>query len=204
MKRTQSSLANEPATQSRSNPVSGRCLPKAGIFQISAGDFRLVRSRTGQFRSPETDSQFANARHGRAFLRLPRVNSPDAGLVGWRRSADRTCLQPNSLLTGQQGTSREGSAARCIERAPAIPEEYSYPKIKPCVRVPHVPRNTLAGDKIAVLGSGEFCHADRHCVAPFVAERERKEQRLLRHKHKWLVLERVKRADSNFLIDFSY
>jgi len=28
------------AAQSRSNPVSGRCLPKTGIFQISAGDYR--------------------------------------------------------------------------------------------------------------------------------------------------------------------
>src|SRR5882672_5697461 len=88
------------ATQSRSNPVSGRCLPKTGIFQISAGDYRRFRSRSGQFGSPETDSQFAKARHWRAFLRLQRVKSPGAGLPGWRRSADRTGLQANSLLTG--------------------------------------------------------------------------------------------------------
>src|ERR1700682_1834678 len=88
------------AAQSRSNPVSGRCLPKTGIFQISAGDYRRFRSRSGQFRSPETDSQSAKARHWRAFLRLLRVKSPGVGLVGWRRSADRTRLQPNSLLTG--------------------------------------------------------------------------------------------------------
>ena len=89
-----------PATQSRSNPVSGRGLPKTGIFQISAGDYRRFRSRSGQFGSPETDSQFAKARHWRAFLRLQRVKSPGAGLPGWRRSADRTCLHQNSLLTG--------------------------------------------------------------------------------------------------------
>ena len=71
------------AAQSRSNPVSGRCLPKTGIFQISAGDYRRFRSRSGQFGSPETDSQFAKARHWRAFLRLQRVKSPGAGLVGW-------------------------------------------------------------------------------------------------------------------------
>jgi hypothetical protein len=71
------------ATQSRSNPVSGRCLPKTGIFQISAGDYRRFRSRSGQFGSTETDSQFAKARHWRAFLRLQRVKSPGAGLPGW-------------------------------------------------------------------------------------------------------------------------
>jgi hypothetical protein len=71
------------AMQSRPNPVSGRCLPKTGIFQISAGDYRRFRSRSGQFRSPETDSQFAKARHWRAFLAFLRVKSPVARLVGW-------------------------------------------------------------------------------------------------------------------------
>ena len=71
------------ATQFRTNPVSGRRLPKTGIFQIFAGDYRRFRSRSGQFRSPETDRQFAKARHWRAFLALPRVKSLGAGLVGW-------------------------------------------------------------------------------------------------------------------------
>jgi hypothetical protein len=71
------------ATQCRSNPVSGRYLPKTGIFQISAGDYRRFRSRSAQFRSPETVSQFAKARRQRAFLRLPRAKSPGAALVGW-------------------------------------------------------------------------------------------------------------------------
>src|ERR1700736_6437790 len=88
------------ATQFRTNPVSGRRLPKTGIFQIFAGDYRRFRSRSGQFRSPETDRQFAKARHWRAFLRVQRVKSPGAGLVGWRRSADRTSLQANSLVSG--------------------------------------------------------------------------------------------------------
>jgi hypothetical protein len=88
------------AIQCGSNPVSGPCLPKTGIFQISAGDYRRFRSRSGQFRNLETHSQFTEARHWRAFLPLPGIRSPDAGLAGWRRSADRTCLQPNSLLTG--------------------------------------------------------------------------------------------------------
>ena len=34
-------------TQCRSNPVSGRGLPKTGIFQILAGDYRLFRARSG-------------------------------------------------------------------------------------------------------------------------------------------------------------
>jgi hypothetical protein len=79
--------------QSRSNPVSGRCLPKTGIFQISAGDYRLIRAGSGQIRSLETGRQFAKARHWRAFLAFPVVKSLWAGLPGWRRSAVRTRLQ---------------------------------------------------------------------------------------------------------------
>src|ERR1700738_2079064 len=71
------------AAQSRSNPVSGRCLPKTGIFQISAGDYRRFHSRSGEFRSRETDSRFAKARHWRAFLRIWRVKSSGARLAGW-------------------------------------------------------------------------------------------------------------------------
>jgi hypothetical protein len=78
----------------------GRSLPKTGIFQISAGDYRLFRVGNGQIRSLETGCQFAKARHWRAFLRLLRVKSPGAGLVGWRRSADRTRLRANSLVSG--------------------------------------------------------------------------------------------------------
>jgi hypothetical protein len=33
-------------------------------------------------------------------LSFEEGNSPKRTLAGWRRSADRTCLQPNSLLTG--------------------------------------------------------------------------------------------------------
>jgi hypothetical protein len=88
------------ATQCRSSPVSGPRLPKTGIFQISAGDYRRFRSHSGRFRSPETVSRFAQARHWRAFLSLLRAKSPVVGLVGWRRSADRTRLWADSLLTG--------------------------------------------------------------------------------------------------------
>jgi hypothetical protein len=37
--------------QCRSNPVSGRNLPKTGIFQMSAGDYRLYRSGNTQNQS---------------------------------------------------------------------------------------------------------------------------------------------------------
>ena len=48
-------------------PVSGRGLPKTGIFQISAGDYRLFRSGHCQIWSLETGPQFAKARHWWAF-----------------------------------------------------------------------------------------------------------------------------------------
>ena len=87
-------------TQWRSNPVSGRSLPKTGIFQMSAGDYRLSRPENGENRSLETSGQVAKARHWRAFVRVSGIFSLRAGLVGWRRSADRARLQANSLLTG--------------------------------------------------------------------------------------------------------
>jgi hypothetical protein len=86
--------------QCRSNPVSGRRLPKTGIFQIFAGDYRRFLPRSGQIWSLETDRQFAKARHWRAFLALPRAESPGTGLAGWRRSTDRAGLQANSLVSG--------------------------------------------------------------------------------------------------------
>jgi hypothetical protein len=39
-------------------------------------------------------------RQWRAFLLLSGLVSQRSELAGWRRSADRTCLQANSLLTG--------------------------------------------------------------------------------------------------------
>jgi hypothetical protein len=79
-----------PTTQCGSKPVSGRGLPKTGIFRHVAGDFRRFRPESGQIRSLETDCQFAKARYWRAFLWVLGVVSLSGGLVGWRRSADRT------------------------------------------------------------------------------------------------------------------
>jgi hypothetical protein len=56
---------------------------KTGVFQMSAGDYWLFRSENAQNRSPETDGQFAKARHWRAFLRVSGTVSPSAGLPGW-------------------------------------------------------------------------------------------------------------------------
>src|SRR5712671_1962139 len=42
------------AKQCRSNPVSGRRLPKTGIFQMSAGDYRLFWSENAANRNLET------------------------------------------------------------------------------------------------------------------------------------------------------
>ena len=89
-----------PPTQCRSNPVSGHGLPKTGIFQISARDYRSLRSGNAQIRSLETRRQFTKARHWRAFSALSKRKSRLGGLPGWRRSADRTRLHANSLLTG--------------------------------------------------------------------------------------------------------
>ena len=43
-----------PATQCRSNPVSGSSLPKTGVFRISAGDYRLFGSENVENWSLET------------------------------------------------------------------------------------------------------------------------------------------------------
>ena len=67
---------------------------------MSAGDYWLFRSGNAQIRNLETAGQFAKGRHWRAFLRVSAALSLSAALPGWRRSADRTCLQANSLLTG--------------------------------------------------------------------------------------------------------
>ena len=89
-----------PARSPDRTPVSCRRLPETGIFQIFAGDYRPFLPGTGQIRSLETDHQFAKARHWRAFLGFMWVESLSAGLAGWRRSADRTRLHPDSLVSG--------------------------------------------------------------------------------------------------------
>jgi hypothetical protein len=88
------------ATQCGSKPVSSRGLPKTGIFRHVAGDFRRFGPESDQNSEPGDDSQFAKVRHWRAFLWVKGTFSLSVGLPGWRRSADRTRLPANSLLTG--------------------------------------------------------------------------------------------------------
>ena len=82
-----------PVTQFRSNPVSSRGLPKTGIFQRTAGDFRQFQTAIRQIGGPETDLRIAKARHWRAFLPLSLGNSHPTPLPGWRSSRIRTRLQ---------------------------------------------------------------------------------------------------------------
>src|SRR5207244_1990393 len=53
-----------------------------------------------EFGSPETGHRIAKARHWRALLQVSGTITPSTGLPGWRRSADRTSLQANSLVSG--------------------------------------------------------------------------------------------------------
>jgi len=70
-------------TQCRSNPVSGRSLPKTGVFsKYPPETIGLFRLENGQNRSLETSGQFAKARHWRAFLRVSGIFSLSVELVG--------------------------------------------------------------------------------------------------------------------------
>lgn len=71
------------ATQCRSNPVSGRSLPKTGVFQMHGRDYRQFRPENPESRSQETDRKFAEARHWRAFHRILGTFSLTAALPGW-------------------------------------------------------------------------------------------------------------------------
>ena len=55
-------------TQCRSNPVSGGRLPKTGIFQMWAGDYRRFRAKIVQIGSIETDVEFTKGRNWRALI----------------------------------------------------------------------------------------------------------------------------------------
>jgi hypothetical protein len=81
-------------------PVSGRRFQKTGIFQASAGDCRRFRPEIVRIGSVETKRRFAKSRHWRAFIGFSLEQSLVVGLLGWRRSADRTCLHVKSLLRG--------------------------------------------------------------------------------------------------------
>jgi hypothetical protein len=117
-------LANSTAssaTQCRSNPVSGRNLPKTGVFQMSAGDYRLFRSENAQNRSPETGGQFGKARHWRAFLRVSGqfLRGPHwlAGVGGFEPAHGRSW--PLSKSGDTLGTAEAGAGS--VARSPVSP-----------------------------------------------------------------------------------
>jgi hypothetical protein len=56
--------------------------PKTGVFQMSAGDYRLFWSENATNRSLETGAKFAKARHWRAFLWVKGTFSLSSGLAG--------------------------------------------------------------------------------------------------------------------------
>ena len=57
--------------------------PENGNISNISRRLSAISGPQRQFRSPETDGQFAKARRWRAFLRLPRVKSSGARLPGW-------------------------------------------------------------------------------------------------------------------------
>jgi hypothetical protein len=66
-----------------------------------SGTILIAAEKTGRrARAIELDPKYVDVAIWRAFLRVSGKFSPSAGLAGWRRSADRTCLHANSLLTG--------------------------------------------------------------------------------------------------------
>src|SRR5260370_29784283 len=67
-----------------------------GWWAVKGNDFvaKIVR-----IWSQETERKSEKIGNWRAFLGFMDVQSQVAGLPGWRRSADRTRLQANSLLT---------------------------------------------------------------------------------------------------------
>jgi hypothetical protein len=145
-------------TQCRSNPVSSRSLSKTGVFQMSAGDYRQFRSENGQTRSPETHWKFAKARHWRAIMRGPGTYSPAATLPGWRRSADRTRLRANSLLTGN--FTGKIAIPRLLQ---PIPEQETAVLQSLFAQFPkQLNRENIAGNR-------QFLSANREFQSPFFA-----------------------------------
>src|SRR5258705_1930439 len=83
-------------TQWRSKSVSPKSLPKReylGVWPETFDNFSLRLWQFGVWKRQKTLFCRLSRDYGAIYLRL-------TGLVGWRRSADCTCLRANSLLTG--------------------------------------------------------------------------------------------------------
>jgi hypothetical protein len=70
-------------TQYMIEPISGRSLPKTGIFAVLARDFPRIWSSFREIGSTETGRRIANARHWQAFLRLFGTVSQRVTMPGW-------------------------------------------------------------------------------------------------------------------------
>jgi hypothetical protein len=79
-------------------PVADNSLRKTGIFAERAGDFRRFPPQDRRTGSPETNRM--REKPVFAASHVSRAARPNAGMAGWRRSADRTCLYENSLVSG--------------------------------------------------------------------------------------------------------
>src|ERR1700722_8273712 len=88
------------ATQCMIEPSLRPESPKNGNIRGVSQRLSRIRPACREIESTETGPRIAKARCWRAFLLLSGAFSRSPGLAGWRRSADRTRLQTNSLLSG--------------------------------------------------------------------------------------------------------
>jgi hypothetical protein len=86
-----------PAMQGRSNPVSGRNLPKRESFKCPPETIGYFAPENAQNRSPETG---AKARHWRAFLRVSGTVSLSAVPVAWLTGEDSNLRMVESKAAG--------------------------------------------------------------------------------------------------------
>jgi hypothetical protein len=80
-------------------PVSADSLRKTGIFADKGGDFRRFPAQIGE-PGVRRRNRMREKPGFPAHSRVSWEGRPNAGMAGWRRSADRTRLHANSLLTG--------------------------------------------------------------------------------------------------------
>jgi hypothetical protein len=106
--------------QCRSNPVSGRNLPKTGVFQMSAGDYRLFCSGNAPNRSLETGRKCVKARHWRAFLRVSGTVSLTAALPGWGGRMRTLTRRPKKRLQTRHNSQQH---VVCVAATWSTPQE---------------------------------------------------------------------------------
>jgi hypothetical protein len=129
---------------------------------MSARDYRLFRSENAQNLTPETGGQFPKARNWRAFLQVSGAPSLSAALPGWRRSADRTRLHANSLLTGNF----TGNFAISGLPKPISQQETAAPQSLFAQFPTQINRENISRNREFFAGIREF---SERCKRPFLA-----------------------------------